>query len=61
MTKGFDIDGVDVELPIEDMTRLLKKYKKLKKYRKSTLHTIQKLSGKKTIIDELEEESKDFE
>ena len=60
MTKGFDIDGVDVELPVEDMTRLLKKYKKLQKYRKSTLHTIQKLSGKRTIIDELEEESGDF-
>tara|TARA_Y100000592_G_scaffold63062_1_gene98352 strand:+ start:614 stop:799 length:186 start_codon:yes stop_codon:yes gene_type:complete len=61
MAKGFDVDGVEVEIPIEDMSRLIKKYKKLKKYQKSTLHTIQKLSGKKTIIDELTEESENFE
>jgi len=61
MAKGFDVDGVEVEIPIQDMSRLIKKYKKLKKYQKSTLHTIQKLGGKKTIIDELTEESENFE
>tara|TARA_R100000231_G_C5196088_1_gene125927 strand:+ start:277 stop:462 length:186 start_codon:yes stop_codon:yes gene_type:complete len=61
MAKGFDVGGVEVEIPVEDMSRLIKKYKKLKKYQKSTLHTIQKLSGKKTVIDELTEESENFE
>ena len=61
MAKGFDVGGVEVEIPVEDMSRVIKKYKKLKKYQKSTLHTIQKLSGKKTVIDELTEESENFE
>jgi len=61
MTKGFDIDNIDIEIPKQDLTRLVKKYKKLKKYQKSNLHTIEKLSGKNTIIDRLIEESENFD
>lgn len=61
MAQGFDVDGVEVEIPAEDMSRLIKRYKKLKKYEKSTLHTIQKLNGNRTIIDELTEESQNFD
>lgn len=38
------------------MDAIKKEYKRLKKYSKSNLFTIQKLSGKKTIIDELIDE-----
>mgnify|MGYP006908293538 FL=1 len=38
------------------MEAIKKEYKKLKKYSKSNLFTIQKLSGKKTIIDQLIDE-----
>ena len=38
------------------MQAIKKEYKRLKKYSKSNLFTIQKLSGKKTIIDELVDE-----
>ena len=61
MSKGFDVESVEFELPKEDMKNLVKKYKQLKKYQKSNLHTLQKLDGKKTIIDELIEESEDYE
>tara|TARA_Y100001968_G_C18981394_1_gene536988 strand:+ start:361 stop:522 length:162 start_codon:yes stop_codon:yes gene_type:complete len=37
----------------DEVSRILKKYKKLKKYQKSNLFTIQKLSGKSTVIDKL--------
>jgi hypothetical protein len=53
MSDGFD---VQVEMPEEDINRLLKQYKKLKKYQKSSLHEIEKLSGKKTKVDELIDE-----
>jgi len=61
MSRGFDVESVEFELPKEDMKKLIKKYKQLKKYQKSNLHTLQKLDGKKTVIDELIEESKDYE
>ena len=53
MSKGFD---VEVEMPKEDINRLLKEYKKLKKYQKSSICAIEKLSGKKTKIDRLVDE-----
>ena len=53
MSEGFD---VEVEMPKEDINRLLKQYKKLKKYQKSSLYQIEKLSAKKTKVDELIDE-----
>jgi hypothetical protein len=40
----------------EDIDRLLKEYKKLKKYSKSSIYELEKLSGKKTKIEKLIEE-----
>jgi len=53
MSSGFD---VKVEMPKEDIDRLLKEYKKLKKYSKSSIYELEKLSGKKTNIEKLIEE-----
>lgn len=61
MSKGFDVDSVDIEMSREDMKRLIKKYKKLKKYQNSNFHAIRKLNGDETIIDKLIKESEDFE
>mgnify|MGYP006253811525 FL=1 len=61
MSKGFDIDSVDIEMSKEDMKQLIKKYKKLKKYQNSNFYAIRKLNGENTIIDELIEESEDYE
>ena len=60
MSKGFDIDSVDIEMSREDMKRLVQKYKKLKKYQNSNFHAIRKLNGDETIIDKLTKESEDF-
>ena len=60
MSKGFDIDSVDIEMSKDDMKKLIKKYKKLKKYQNSSFHAIRKLSGDETIIDKLTKESEDF-
>ena len=39
--------------------KVIKEYKRLKKYSKSNLFTIQKLSGQHTVIDDLVEEYKE--
>ena len=62
------VDDVEVSDPqqnldnytvnMEEMKKVVKKYKKIKKYTKSNLFQIQKLSGQKTIIDELMDEYK---
>lgn len=56
MSKGFD---VDFEVPKEQIDILLKEYKRLKKYKKSNLFTIEKLDGKDTVIDQLTREAEE--
>jgi hypothetical protein len=59
MSKGFY--DVEFDLPPEDLERLLKKYKKLKKYQKSNLFTVKSIDGTETIISKMIEEAKDFQ
>lgn len=56
MSKGFD---VEFEVPKEQIDVLLKEYKRLKKYKKSNIFTIEKLDGKDTIIDQLTREAEE--
>ena len=56
MSKGFD---VEFEMPREEIDKLLKKYKKLKKYQKSSLFAIKEMDGTETIISEMIQELKD--
>ena len=49
-----DLDNYTVNM--EQMKKVVKEYKKLKKYTKSNLYQIQKLSGQETIIDKLTRE-----
>ena len=50
MSGGFD---VKVELPQDDIDKVIKEYKKVKKVQKANMHEIAKLSGKKTSVDKL--------
>jgi hypothetical protein len=58
MSNGFD---GEFELPPEDLKRLLKKYKKLKKYQKSSIFAVKTIDGTEDIISKLVEEAQDFE
>ena len=40
----------------EEVGKLLKKYKKLKKFKKSNIHAVNQLDGRKDIIQELMDE-----
>lgn len=58
MNRGFNKDfDVEFEIQKTDIDNLLKKYKKLKKYQKSSFHEIEKLNGNTTVIDEMIQES----
>tara|TARA_B100002019_G_C20984695_1_gene457552 strand:+ start:422 stop:625 length:204 start_codon:yes stop_codon:yes gene_type:complete len=63
MSKGFEkgMFDVEVEMPHEEIRKLIKNYKKMKKYSKSSMHEIEKLSGKKTKIEKLIEEHGDVD
>lgn len=40
----------------DEVAKLIKKYKKLKKFKKSNLHAVNKIDGRKDIIQELMDE-----
>ena len=45
MSEGFEkkLFDVEVEMPHEEIQKLIKSYKKIKKYSKSSMHEIEKL------------------
>jgi len=55
--KGFNVSNEDKELRLKirnsEIGKIIKDYKKLKKYQKSSLYQVQKLSGKETAIEKL--------
>ncbi len=57
MSIGFGFDGKEkkqgVKLNMEEVNKLTKEYKKLKKYMKSTMYELQTLNGSETVISEL--------
>jgi DNA integrity scanning protein DisA with diadenylate cyclase activity len=56
MTKGFD---VEVEMPKEDIDRLIKKYKNIKKYQKSSLFAVKTMDGTEKVISKMIREVED--
>lgn len=60
MNKGFNSDlNVEFDLPLEDINKLLKKYKKLKKYQKSSLFAVKTMDGTEKIISKMVQELED--
>jgi hypothetical protein len=55
--KGFSKTEDDTQLKVyiknREVDKLIKQYKKLKKYQKSSIFEIEKLSGRETKIDKL--------
>ena len=56
MSNGFD---VEFNLPQEDMDKLLKKYKKLKKYQKASLFALKTMDGTEEVISKMVKEVED--
>ena len=56
MGKGFD---VEFEVPKDQIDQLLKKYKKIKKYQKSSLFAVKTMDGTENVISKMIEEAKE--
>ena len=53
MSEGFSEEQIDVAINKNEVQKVLKKYKKIKKYMKSPLFAIKMIDGTETIVTEL--------
>lgn len=54
--KGFD---VEFEVPKDQVQELLKKYKKVKKYQRSSLFVVKTMDGTEDIVSKMIEEAEE--
>ncbi len=52
MSNGFD-KKLKVEINTDEVGKLLKEYKKIKKYMKSSLYQVKKIDGTEKVVSEL--------
>lgn len=55
MSDGFG-NNIKVEISQDEVQKLLKKYKKIKKYMSSSLFTVKKMDGTERVVSELLDE-----
>ena len=58
MTEGFN-NKLKVEINSTEVDKLLKQYKKIKKYMKSSLYEVKKIDGTEKVVSELLKEYED--
>ena len=59
MSEGFSEENIEVSINKNEIKKLLKKYKKIKKYQKSPLFAIKTMDGTEEIISSLLEEAEE--
>lgn len=59
MSEGFDSGKAKVTIYKDEVEKLLKSYKKIKKYMKSPLYTVKIMDGTEKVVSELLNEIKD--
>jgi DNA integrity scanning protein DisA with diadenylate cyclase activity len=58
MSEGFN-NKLKVEINSDEVDKLLKQYKKIKKYMKSSLYEVKKIDGTEKVVSELLKEYED--
>ena len=53
MSQGFNNEKDDLQDKKKAIRKIVKEYKKIKKYQKSPLYEVKKLSGDQTYVDKL--------
>ena len=53
MSEGFSEESIEVSINKNEVNKILKKYKKIKKYMKSPLYTIKEMDGTENIVRNL--------
>lgn len=59
MSKGFDINFEGLDMSQESVQELVKKYKKIKKYQKSSLFAVKTMDGTEEIVSKMVEEARE--
>jgi len=59
MSAGFGDNNLKVIIKQDEVDNLLKKYKKVKKYMKSSLYTVKVIDGTETYVSELIKEAEE--
>jgi phosphoribosyl-ATP pyrophosphohydrolase len=57
MSKGFDIDFEGISMDPDQIQQLVRKYKKIKKYQKSSLFAVKTMDGTENIVSKMIEEA----
>ena len=60
MGKGFDIKLEGIDMNPDQVQALLKQYKKIKKYQKSTIFEVKTMDGTEDIVSKLIEEAEEI-
>jgi predicted proteasome-type protease len=53
MSEGFSEEKIEVAIYKDEVKKLLKKYKKIKKYQRSSIFQVKSMDGTETYISEL--------
>ena len=53
MSEGFSEEKIEVSINKDEVKNLLKKYKKIKKYMRSSLYSVKKIDGTERIVSDL--------
>ena len=56
---GSDVKNANITIDFDYVDVILKQYKKIKKYKKSSLYTIKTMDGTETLISSLIKEAED--
>jgi hypothetical protein len=59
MSEGFSEEKIEVSIYKDEVKNLLKKYKKIKKYQKSSIFEIKTMDGTETYISQLIKEAEE--
>ena len=59
MSKGFDINFEGLDMNPDEIQGLLRKYKKIKKYQRSSLFAVKNMDGTEEIVSKMIEEAKE--
>ena len=59
MREGFSEENIEVAINKNEVKKLLKKYKKVKKYMRSPLFAVKTMDGTETYVSELLKESEE--
>ena len=56
MSEGFKKEDLNITLNLDEIDEIIKEYKKIKKYQKSSIYAIKTMDGTEKVVSKLIEE-----